>query len=107
MANATRFHWDEVAPEGDAKADRRRIAGQAGDFKRVSVQAGFFAARHEHAFEQFFMMTEGEGVLRCADGEFLLRPGVVIHFAPGTWHEARFDTDAVIYEVNFRTESEA
>jgi quercetin dioxygenase-like cupin family protein len=102
MAGTERFHWDEVAPYGDAKADRRLIAGQAGDFKRVLVQAGYFAARHEHAFEQFFMVAEGAGVLWTADGEFLLRPGVVIHFAPGVWHEARFDMDTVVYEVNFR-----
>lgn len=102
MAGTSRFHWDELVPYGDAKADRRLIEGQAGDFKRVQVQAGYFAARHEHAFEQFFMMAEGEGVLLCADGEVALRPGVVIHFAPGVWHEARFDTDSVIYEVNFR-----
>lgn len=102
MAGTERFEWDEVAPYGDDKADRRLIAGQAGDFKRVQVRAGYFAARHEHAFEQFFMMAEGAGVLWTADGEFVLRPGVVIHFAPGVWHEARFDTDSVIYEVNFR-----
>ena len=102
MAGTSRFHWDELAPYGDAKADRRLIAGQAGDFKRVQVRAGYFAARHEHAFEQFFMMAEGEGVLWTADGAFTLKPGVVIHFAPGVWHEARFDTDSVIYEVNFR-----
>ena len=102
MAGAERFHWDEVAPYGDDKADRRLIAGQAGDFKRVQVRAGYFAARHSHAFEQFFMMAEGAGVLWTADGEVALRPGVVIHFAPGVWHEARFDTDSVVYEVNFR-----
>jgi len=32
----------------------------------------------------------------------LLRLGTAIHLEPETWHEARFDTDAVIYEVNFR-----
>lgn len=104
MANATLFHWDEVAPYGDAKADRRLIAGSGGDFKRVCVKAGYLAARHEHAFEQFFMVAEGTGVLLCAEGEFALRPGVVVHFAANVWHEARFDTDAVVYEVNFRPE---
>ncbi len=102
MAKATLFHWDEVPPYGDAKADRRLIAGQAGDFKRVCVQAGFFASRHEHAFEQFFMVAEGTGVLLCADGEILLRPGAVVRFEANVWHEVRFDTDAVVYEVNFR-----
>ncbi len=102
MAGATRLHWDEVEPYGDAKVDRRLIAGRAGDFKRVQVKAGYFAARHEHAFEQFFMVAQGEGVLWTADGEVVLRPGVVIHFDPRAWHEARFDTDTVLYEVNFR-----
>ncbi len=96
------FHWDEVAPYGDAKADRRLIPGMAGDLKRVLVKAGMVSARHAHAFEQFFMVVEGTGVLICPTGEIALRPGVVVHFAPDTWHEARFDTDAVIYEVNFQ-----
>lgn len=102
MANAKQFHWDEVVPYGDEKADRRLIAGQSGDFKRVCVKAGFVALRHKHAFEQFMMVAEGEGVLVCPEGDILLRPGVVIHFDAGVWHEARFDTDAVVYEVNFR-----
>ena len=92
----------EVAPYGDAKADRRLITGAAGDLKRVCVRAGFVAMRHEHAFEQFMMVAEGTGVLVCPQGDILLRPGVVIHFEPGVWHEVRFDTDAVVYEVNFR-----
>jgi len=102
VGNVAQFHWDEVAPYGDAKADRRLIPGQAGDFKRVAVRAGYVAARHSHEFEQFFMVAEGEGVLLWEGGEILLRPGIVVHFDPGAWHEARFDTDAVVYEVNFR-----
>lgn len=96
------FRWDEVVPYGDAKLDRRMIAGTAGDLKRVLVAAGTFAARHEHGFEQFFMVVRGTGVLTWEGGEVLLEPGVVVHFAPGIWHEARFDTDTVLYEVNFR-----
>jgi quercetin dioxygenase-like cupin family protein len=102
MAEVTHFHWDGIAPYGDAKADRRLIPGQAGDFKRVLVKAGTVAARHAHAFEQFFMVAAGQGVLHCEAGEIELRPGVVIHFPPDAWHEAAFTTDAVIYEVNFR-----
>jgi quercetin dioxygenase-like cupin family protein len=95
------FTWDEIAPYGDAKADRRLIAGNGGDFKRVCVKAGMVAARHAHDFEQFFMVAEGVGVLTCADGEIALKPGVVIHFEPDAWHEAVFETDTVLYEVNF------
>lgn len=102
MENVTHFHWDEVQPYGDEKADRRLIAGVAGDFKRVLVKAGTVAARHSHAFEQFFMVAEGAGVLTCKTGGIALRPGVLIHFPPNTWHEAVFETDTVIYEVNFR-----
>jgi quercetin dioxygenase-like cupin family protein len=102
MAIARQFHWDDVATYGDAKADRRLIAGVAGDFKRVAVKAGTVAARHEHAFEQFFMVAQGEGVLTWEGGEIALKPGVVIHFEPRVWHEARFETDTVLLEVNFR-----
>ena len=102
MANATHFHWDDIATSGDAGADRSLIAGQAGDLKRVGVKAGTVAVRHAHAFEQFFMVAEGEGVLVWQGGEISLRAGVVVHFDADVWHEARFDTDTVLYEVNFR-----
>jgi quercetin dioxygenase-like cupin family protein len=101
MTTTTHFHWDEIAPYGDEKADRRVIPGAGGDFKRVCVKAGTLAARHEHDFEQFFFVAEGKGVLTCADGEIALRPGVVIHFEPAAWHSAVFETDTVLYEVNF------
>ncbi len=102
MAETAHFHWDEVAPYGDATADRRGIAGAAGDVKRVRVPAGTVAGRHAHEFEQFFMVLEGTGMLRCADGEIALRPGMVVHFAPNAWHSAVFQTDTVLVEVNFR-----
>jgi quercetin dioxygenase-like cupin family protein len=96
------FHWDEVAPYGDAKADRRLIPGGAGDLKRVLVAAGTVADRHEHDFEQFFVVVEGTGVLTTATGETALRPGVVVHFAPNEWHSAVFERETVLFEVNFR-----
>jgi len=96
------FHWDDVAPYGDAKADRRILHGAGGDLKRVMVAAGTVAARHEHDFEQFFLVIEGTGVLTCAEGEVALRPGVVVHFQPHAWHEAVFETAAMLVEVNFR-----
>jgi quercetin dioxygenase-like cupin family protein len=102
MAGTTHFHWDEVATQGDEKADRRVIAGAAGDLKRVRVPAGTVAARHAHEFEQFFMVLEGTGVLSFAEGEIALRPGVVVHFEPNAWHSAVFHTDTVLVEVNFR-----
>lgn len=102
MPETSHYSWDNAVPYGDAKADRRLIPGQAGDLKRVMVKAGTVAARHEHAFEQFVMIAEGQGVLLCAEGEIALRPGTVIYFTPHAWHEARFETDTVLYEVNFR-----
>ena len=101
MAATEFFHWDNIAPYGDTKADRRVIAGQAGDLKRVAVKAGTVAARHEHDFEQFFMVVEGTGVLTVEHGDIPLKPGVVIHFAPNAWHSAVFETDTVLIEVNF------
>ncbi len=97
----TQFYWDEIAPYGDDKADRRLIAGRGGDLKRVLVKAGTVAARHAHDFEQFFLVIDGTGVLTCAEGEILLRPGVVIHFEPDAWHRAVFETDTMLVEVNF------
>jgi quercetin dioxygenase-like cupin family protein len=102
MAGTTHFHWDEIAPYGDEKADRRVIEGRAGDLKRVAVKAGTVAARHEHDFEQFFVVTQGTGTLTTAAGEIPLRPGVVIHFEPNVWHSAVFETDTVLLEVNFK-----
>jgi quercetin dioxygenase-like cupin family protein len=102
MPEAECLHWDEVAPYGDAKADRRLIAGRGGDVKRVAVKAGHVAARHSHAFEQFVLVESGTGVVTWEGGEMALRPGIVIHFEPNAWHEARFETDAVLLEVNFR-----
>lgn len=93
--------WDEVAPYGDAKADRRVVKGRAGDLKRVLVKAGTVAERHAHDFEQFFMVQEGTGALTCAAGVIALKPGVVIHFEPDAWHSAVFESDTVLIEVNF------
>ncbi len=102
MPETLHYLWDDIATYGDAKADRRLISGEAGDLKRVMVKAGTVSARHDHAFEQFFIVAEGRGVLLCETGEIQLHPGVVIHFAPFTWHEAHFESDTIIYEVNFR-----
>lgn len=93
--------WDDVPAYGDAKADRRVVSGRGGDLKRVMVRAGTVADRHEHAFEQFFMVQAGTGVLTTAEGEIALKPGVVIHFEPYAWHSAVFETDATLIEVNF------
>jgi len=102
MAGVKIFHWDEILPYGDEKADRRMILGAGGDLKRVALKAGTVAGRHEHDFEQFFLVITGTGVLTTADGEVALKPGIVVHFQPSVWHSATFDTDTVLVEVNFR-----
>jgi len=102
MTGTTHFFWDDVPPVGDDTADRRVIAGTAGELKRVAVKAGTVAGRHSHDFEQFFMVQQGTGVLTTADGDIALKPGVVVHFAPDAWHSAVFETDTVLVEVNFR-----
>jgi quercetin dioxygenase-like cupin family protein len=102
MTTTAVFHWDDVAPYGDEKADRRILHGAGGDLKRVMVKAGTVAARHEHDFEQFFLVVEGTGVLTCAAGDVVLKPGVVVHFQPLAWHSAVFETDTVLVEVNFK-----
>jgi quercetin dioxygenase-like cupin family protein len=48
------------------------------------------------------MVLEGNGVLTTAGGETVLKPGVVVHFAPDAWHSAVFHEDTVLVEVNFR-----
>jgi len=102
MAETTVFEWDKVAVVGDGRLDRRVIEGKAGELKRVVVPKGTVADRHSHAFEQFFMVLSGGGVLRFAEGETVLKPGVVVHFAPEAWHEAVFEEETVLVEVNFR-----
>ena len=102
MGGTAVFDWEEVTVVGDGKLDRRVIAGEAGELKRVVVPAGTAAARHSHAFEQFFMVLSGGGVLRFAEGETVLKPGVVVHFEAEAWHEAVFEEETVLVEVNFR-----
>jgi quercetin dioxygenase-like cupin family protein len=102
MPAMTHVAWDDVETHGDDKADRRVIPGRAGDLKRVRVPAGYVAGRHEHAFEQFFMVLEGTGVLTTEAGDIALTPGTVVHFEPHAWHSAVFETDTVLVEVNFR-----
>ncbi len=101
MTGTSHFHWDDVATYGDEKADRRMIPGRGGDLKRVMVKAGRIADRHEHDFEQFFLVQVGTGTLTCAHGDIELKPGVVIHFEPNAWHSAVFAADTVLIEVNF------
>lgn len=85
---------------GDAAVRRAVIAGSGAHLKRVEIVAGTTASRHDHPFEQFVVVESGSGSLTTQDGTIRLEPGLVIHFPPGTWHEAVFETDTVLLEVN-------
>ena len=45
-------------------------------------------------------MDSGGGRLECEAGGVDLRPGTVLHFAPGAWHSAEFTENTVLVEVN-------
>lgn len=96
----TRYHWADQPSSGDASVRRATIPGSGAHLKRVEIAAGTTAARHTHPFEQFVLVETGEGTLTTAEGTVRLEPGVVIHFPPDTWHEAVFETDTVLLEVN-------
>jgi quercetin dioxygenase-like cupin family protein len=84
-------------PDGDDKADVKRMAGRAGGWRRVRVKAGTRTTPRLHEGEQFMMVVEGSGVLMLESCVVELLPGVVVHFEPGVVCEARFDEDAVVY----------
>lgn len=103
MNAVSAYRWSEIAPHGDAKADRRLIKGAGADLKRIVVPAGTTAKRHSHPFEQFFYVERGAGRLHCEAGEIALEAGVVIHFARDAWHSATFDAETVLIEVNLES----
>ncbi|MGC2855367.1 cupin domain-containing protein [Novispirillum sp. DQ9] len=92
--------WADAPATGDAAVRRATIAGTGAHLKRVEIAAGTTAGRHDHPFEQFVIVESGSGSLTTADGTIALEPGLVIHFPPGTWHEAVFATATVLLEVN-------
>jgi quercetin dioxygenase-like cupin family protein len=97
------FRWSEQATAVDAGVARSLIPGLGADIKRIVIPAGTQAGRHSHAFEQFVIVESGRAKLTTASGECLLEPGVVIRFPPDTWHQAVFETDTVLLEVNLRS----
>jgi hypothetical protein len=48
MTGTKFFHWDDIAAQGDAKADQRAIAGMGGELKRVAIADGNVADLHQH-----------------------------------------------------------
>jgi len=96
------FRWSEIAGQQDGGVKRSVIAGKGAEIKRIEIAAGTRAARHSHAHEQFLLVESGRAQLTTAEGTRTLEPGVVVRFAPDAWHEALFEQDTVLLEVNLR-----
>ena len=97
MANASVVQWN-LSPGADPAT--AIVPGEGAALKRVDVAAGRKAERHSHTHEQFVLVVSGAGTLDCEAGRVELRPGTVLHFAPGAWHSAEFTADTVLVEVN-------
>ena len=82
---------------------RTLFQGLGADLKRVAVPAGQTAPRHHHDHEQFILVLEGQARLLTADGTFPLAPGCIVRLEAGAWHEASFETDTVLVEVNLKS----
>lgn len=102
VPTVTAFAWDNLPPEGapGAPVERRAVPGAGATLRQVRIRAGERAARHAHDHEQFLLVVEGTGRLACAAGALALRPGVVLRLDAHAWHEAVFETDTVLVEVN-------
>jgi quercetin dioxygenase-like cupin family protein len=96
-------HWDALPAEGEGPTVRKSVPGQGASLRRIQIPAGTTADRHSHPHEQFVLVLEGSGNLRCETGEAELRPGTVIRLGPGAWHSAVFNTDTVLVEVNLQS----
>lgn len=92
--------WDDLPGQVTNSVLRTAFTGTGAELKRVVVPAGVVAPRHEHEHEQFLLVLQGKATLTTPDGTFALEPGTVVHFKPQTWHEAQFETDTVLVEVN-------
>lgn len=96
------FRWSDVGGKLVGGVRRSQIDGVGADIKRIEIPAGTRAARHSHAHEQFLIVESGLAQLTTAAGTMTLEPGVVVRFAPEAWHEALFERDTVLLEVNLR-----
>lgn len=97
------FTWADQAADQEAGGVRRSmIPGQGADLKRIEIPAGTRAGRHSHAFEQFVLVEKGRLQLTTAEGTQLVTAGQVFRFTPDSWHQAVFEEDTVLLEVNLR-----
>lgn len=105
-AETTVLRWDDLSPEAPGAVQRRLVAGEGASLREVRIPAGTTAARHAHDHEQFVLVLSGGGRLTGQDaGEVALTPGTVVRFAPGAWHEAVFEQETVLVEVNVAARS--
>lgn len=97
------FTWADQAADQDSGGVRRSlIPGQGADLTRIEIPAGTRGARHSHAFEQFNLVEKGRLQLTTEEGTRLVVAGQVFRFAPDSWHQALFEEDTVLLEINLR-----
>ena len=89
-----------TAASGVAK---QTIEGIGCSLVRVTVPAGLAAARHHHDHEQLVQVISGTGELETTEGVRRFGPGHLFIFPAGTWHAARFETEAVLVETNLHS----
>ncbi len=94
--------WSETPTQLDGGIGRSQINGEGADINRIVIPAGTQGGRHSHPFEQYVIVESGRARLTTAEGTCTLEPGVVIRFSPDAWHQATFETDTVLLEVNLR-----
>lgn len=98
--SGTEIHLIDLLPFAGSARAVQAVAGEGASLKRVEIKAGTSGQRHSHPHEQFVIVLSGKGRLDCAAGELSLVSGTVLHFAPGAWHQAAFESDTVLLEVN-------
>lgn len=62
----------------------------AGSVLLVTFEPGARLNFHAHDYEQFLIITDGEGIVATREEERVVKPGDVVFFAPGEvhWHGA-------------------
>ena len=81
--------WDDYGPTRDGWCTQaRRLVRTPGSFLTMSVYVIEPGEKHlpyhfHHGAEELLLVLEGSPSVRMPDGERTLRPGDVLHFAPG------------------------
>jgi len=85
---------EPVTMAGAEGATRRLLLGPADGapnfaLRVFSLAPGGFTPDHQHPFEHENLILEGRGLLRTADRDVPLAPGMVILILPGEQHQFR------------------